>query len=133
MTWKLLVVSMCGAIERSLGEAGDGGVTAEELDDDDGDAGSASIDVHDTTPAPATALFQIGNDNVFTDVRAFHVDSIGNLYLVGRFAGTLDVDPGAGTVDLTSMGPETDIVIVKLDPAGTLVWARQPGGAGPKP
>lgn len=55
-------------------------------------------------------------------VRAIDTDANGNIYLVGEFSGTVDFDPGPGTVILTA--PNTGGFIVKLDPTGALLWAR---------
>ncbi|MBI1317328.1 MAG: hypothetical protein GC168_00075 [Candidatus Hydrogenedens sp.] len=55
------------------------------------------------------------------------LDSAGNVYTTGYFNGTVDFDPGAGTVNLTSAG-SNDIFVQKLDASGTLVWARAMGG-----
>ena len=54
------------------------------------------------------------------------IDSSGNVYTTGRFAGTVDFDPGAGTSNLTSVGG-TDIFISKLDSSGNFVWAKSVG------
>ncbi|WP_020468820.1 SBBP repeat-containing protein [Zavarzinella formosa] len=59
---------------------------------------------------------------------AVAVDSQGNVYTTGNFAGTADFDPGAGTFNLTGAGNQ-DIYVSKLDSAGNFVWARQLGGA----
>jgi hypothetical protein len=56
------------------------------------------------------------------------VDSSGNVYTTGIFAGTVDFDPGAGTTTLTSAG-SVDIFVSKLDSSGALVWAKGFGGA----
>ncbi|APZ96389.1 right-handed parallel beta-helix repeat-containing protein [Fuerstiella marisgermanici] len=56
------------------------------------------------------------------------VDSAGDVYLIGSFLETVDFDPGAGVMNLTSTGSE-DGFVVKMDSAGDLVWARQVGGA----
>jgi len=56
------------------------------------------------------------------------VDGSGNVYTIGRFQGTADFDPGAGTFDLTSFGG-SDIFISKLDASGNFVWAIQLGGS----
>ena len=55
------------------------------------------------------------------------VDSSGNVYTTGYFAGTGDFDPGAGTTNLTSNG-STDVYVSKLDSSGDLVWAKNFGG-----
>ncbi len=60
-------------------------------------------------------------------IRALDTDANGNIYAVGEFVGTVDFDPGPGTYELTS--PNTGGFIVKLDPEGTLVWARSLNGS----
>jgi len=56
------------------------------------------------------------------------VDPSGNTYITGRFRGTVDFDPGAGTVNLTSVATD-DVFILKLDASGSLVWVKQFGGS----
>ena len=55
------------------------------------------------------------------------VDGIGNVYTTGRFKGTADFNPGAGTFWLTSAGGY-DIFISKLDASGNFLWAKRMGG-----
>ncbi len=55
------------------------------------------------------------------------VDAAGNVYTSGRFTGTVDFDPGAGSVNLTSAG-SADAFITKMDPSGNLIWAKRVGG-----
>jgi hypothetical protein len=54
------------------------------------------------------------------------LDSAGNIYATGNFAGTADFDPGANSYNLTAIG--SDVFTWKLDPNGNLVWAKQQGG-----
>lgn len=62
---------------------------------------------------------EIGND--------ITTDSVGNVYLVGYFSLTADLDPGADTANFTSNGG-LDIYIQKLDVDGNLLWVKQIGG-----
>jgi hypothetical protein len=55
------------------------------------------------------------------------VDGSGNSYTIGYYSGTVDFDPGAGVLNLTSNGGN-DIYISKLDPSGNLVWVQTFGG-----
>jgi hypothetical protein len=47
--------------------------------------------------------------------------------VAGEFFGTVDLDPGPGTFELTSVG-EGDGFVVGLDSAGTFVWGGQIAG-----
>jgi hypothetical protein len=49
-------------------------------------------------------------------------DGAGNVYVAGYFLGTVDADPGGGTLNLTSV-TEADVLIQKLDASGNLLWA----------
>ncbi len=62
--------------------------------------------------------------------RAIAVDDSGNVYTTGYFNGTVDFDPGPGTVNLTAAGTlSSDIFISKSDGNGNYVWAKRIGGA----
>ncbi|WP_375338635.1 SBBP repeat-containing protein [[Phormidium] sp. ETS-05] len=61
--------------------------------------------------------------------RSIAVDSSGNTYTTGFFAGTVDFDPGAGTANRASAGGN-DIFITKLDTSGNYVWANRLGDTG---
>jgi hypothetical protein len=57
------------------------------------------------------------------------LDPSGNIFLLGRFTQTFDFDPGPGSFDLTSYGMN-DVFLLKLDPSGNFLWAKQFGGPG---
>ncbi|MBK6399017.1 MAG: SBBP repeat-containing protein [Bacteroidetes bacterium] len=57
-------------------------------------------------------------------------DNDGNIYVTGNFQGTVDFDPNAGVYNLTAPGIPADIFVLKLNPNGNLVWARNMGGIG---
>jgi hypothetical protein len=60
-------------------------------------------------------------------------DPSGNVYTVGRFGGTVDLDPGPGIHNITSViGPFgiTDLYVLKLDSAGNFIWGGAMGGPG---
>lgn len=54
-------------------------------------------------------------------------DDNGNVFTTGCFSGTVDFDPGVGTMSLTSNGTK-DIFIQKLDANGNFLWAKSIGG-----
>jgi hypothetical protein len=56
------------------------------------------------------------------------VDANGNVYTTGSFISTADFDPGPGVYTLTAVGSDVDIFILKLDPNGNFIWAKQIGG-----
>ena len=56
------------------------------------------------------------------------VDSNGNVFVVGTYAGTVDFDPGAGTTSRTSRG-NNDNFVVKLTTDGNFAWVKEFGGA----
>lgn len=58
---------------------------------------------------------------------AFALNASGDLILGGSFTGTVDADPGVGSVSLTSAGG-TDIFISQWNTNGAHVWTRQIGG-----
>ena len=54
------------------------------------------------------------------------LDSLGNVYVCGRFYETADLDPGPDTFNVTGEGSE--IYLEKLDSEGNFVWGVTAGG-----
>lgn len=51
-------------------------------------------------------------------------DTLGNIYYLARFSGTVDVDPSpTSQINYTALGT-VDIVFSKFNPQGDLVWAK---------
>lgn len=67
------------------------------------------------------------NTDVYNRAYSLDVDAAGNIYCAGFFLGTVDFEPGTGVTELTS-GGGADAFIVKLNPDGTLAWAKQFSG-----
>lgn len=55
-------------------------------------------------------------------------DEFGNVYAAGVFASTTDFDPSAGVSNLTSNGG-LDVYLVKTNPQGEFIWAKNFGGS----
>ena len=62
-------------------------------------------------------------DTGFDYVRDLDVDSLGNVYIVGEFEGTVDFDPSEAVSELES-GSSDSMFVWKLNPEGDFVWAR---------
>jgi hypothetical protein len=56
------------------------------------------------------------------------IDSFGSLCLVGIFKDTVDFDPNAGMMNLSSSGGY-DSFILRLDSSGDFIWAKSIGGS----
>ncbi len=54
------------------------------------------------------------------------LDASNNLYLTGMFSNTVDFDPNAGIVNLSSAG-QFDVFVLKLSSIGNLIWAKNMG------
>ena len=53
-------------------------------------------------------------------------DAVHNIYVMGNFWLTVDMDPGPGVFNMTSAG-QGDIFISKFDSSGNFIWAKQIG------
>jgi len=58
-----------------------------------------------------------------------NIDYLGNIYLTGRYEGTVDFDPGLGTVNQTSLGGLFDLYFAKFNPSGNYIWAKTVGSS----
>ena len=72
------------------------------------------------------ALGNVSNSNNWISL---DIDQNGNLIISGSFEIGGDVDPGPGTVILSTAG-YTDFFVEKLDPNGIFQWVKQFGGTG---
>lgn len=93
---------------------------------------SGGLDVFVAKYAPSGALLwarSIGGASS-DEGSALALDSAGNVYVTGTFAGTVDFDPGAGTANQSSQGNSPDAFLLKLDANGDFVWAQRYGGFG---
>jgi hypothetical protein len=111
-----------------------GGAFSGDLDLDPGpgsfiltSAGSTDIFVSKLNSS-GSFIWAKGMGGIFGDYcNSLAFDAADNVYSIGAFANTADLDPGAGTFNLTSNGLN-DIYISKLDASGSFVWAKQIGG-----
>ncbi len=55
------------------------------------------------------------------------LDTVGNIYICGKFSGEVDFDPGASNFILNSIGMG-DVFVCKLTSMGNFIWAKQMGG-----
>ncbi|MFO0435024.1 MAG: hypothetical protein ACK5ZT_07225, partial [Sphingobacteriaceae bacterium] len=60
------------------------------------------------------------------EINGSYVDANGNIYLVGRITGSLDLDPGPLQYTVNPSAPQA--YFAKYSSAGNLVWARVIGG-----
>ncbi|GET43525.1 DUF4347 domain-containing protein [Microseira wollei] len=68
-----------------------------------------------------------GNSNPYE----IKLDAAGNIYTTGQFNGSIDLDPGAGTANITALGSYWgDIWVSKLDSSGNFLWAQGIQGYG---
>ncbi len=64
-----------------------------------------------------------GDESQLEWVQDLVTDAAGNIYVAGAFGGTADFDPGAGVTQL--VGGVQDGYLLKLSPAGELIWAKK--------
>lgn len=71
---------------------------------------------------------QIGTPN-WDEAYAITTDSENNVYTLGSFEGTIDLDPNIGESIFSSNG-SWDVFLQKLDSNGEYIWAKKFGGSG---
>jgi hypothetical protein len=75
--------------------------------------------------------FNFGDGNGSFEIgHGIAVDGLDNVLVTGRFGGTADFDPGAGTANLSSAGNDIDIFVAKYSASGAYQWAFSIGGPG---
>ncbi len=63
-------------------------------------------------------------------IRGVAIDADANVYAIGMFSGTLDLEPGDDLVERTSTSGSRDVFVVSLDPRGAYRWGFTLGGTG---
>ena len=63
-------------------------------------------------------------DSLFQEGCAVATDNLNNVYAVGYYEGTVDLDPGIGTLTEFADFPGSDAFIVKLDSSGNFIWGK---------
>ncbi len=70
-----------------------------------------------------------GNNN--DGATGMDVDFLGNIYITGVFAGSINFDTYQGTLTYYSASNgQTDIFLCKMDPNGIILWVKKFGGVG---
>lgn len=80
------------------------------------------------TPAGNFSWARMIGSNQGTTATGLVVDASGVSHLAGMFNGDVDLDPGAGTQNETTVG-QNDFYIIELDSAGIMQWAKAFGGS----
>lgn len=60
---------------------------------------------------------------------SLNIDEQSNIYISGRFSGTPDFDPGAGTTTITTSSSYFSPFAAKLNASGNVLWAKGLDGA----
>jgi hypothetical protein len=62
--------------------------------------------------------------STYVDAGPITADASNNIYMVGVFNGTIDVDAGPNVYNITAVG-NNNMFIVKEDASGNLIWVKQ--------
>tara|TARA_R110001606_G_scaffold72450_1_gene166706 strand:+ start:18617 stop:24574 length:5958 start_codon:yes stop_codon:yes gene_type:complete len=100
--------------------------------DFDPGAGTANY----TLTSGTTFILKLNSDGIYQSHQVIEnsgasgsigIDSESNIYVCGQFTGTIDIDPGPGTFEVTATG-DVSSYLVKLNSAGNFVWGLSFGG-----
>ena len=58
------------------------------------------------------------------EINAIGIDRQNDVYLTGKYKGTVDFDPSSAVFNLTSSPNKESTFIVKLNPSGNFIWAK---------
>lgn len=64
-----------------------------------------------------------GDNSDDNTAKSLDVDLAGNVYVTGKFEGTVDFDPSAAVNNLTATSGDGDMFIAKYSPNGDYLWA----------
>ncbi len=63
-------------------------------------------------------------------VQDMHIDADDNIYVTGRFQGTIDLNPDPTVNDIRTTAGNMDTFVAKYTSSGAYVWGHSYGGAG---
>ncbi|PKP49224.1 MAG: hypothetical protein CVT94_05745 [Bacteroidetes bacterium HGW-Bacteroidetes-11] len=91
-------------------------------------SGKDDIFIQKLSPA-GTLVWAARMGDVHSDAgRDVITDAFGNIYVTGYFSGTIDADPGTGYFELSQT--KHTAFVLKIEPDGDLIWAKQMGFPG---
>jgi len=83
---------------------------------------------YDANGALLWADLLVGPTPQYNDMVSVDLDPQGNVVVLGRSTGALDMDPGPGLSELTPNGTPNQVFIAKYETSGALLWAKNIGG-----
>ncbi|WP_051437540.1 T9SS type B sorting domain-containing protein [Olleya marilimosa] len=88
---------------------------------------SDNIMIFKLDPDGNVIFFEQFGNNAQDYASSVVLDDQDNIYLIGQYQNTIDMDPGQATFNLSANG-STDIFLLKLDSNGDFLWAKSIGG-----
>ncbi|MFA5865354.1 MAG: SBBP repeat-containing protein [Phycisphaerae bacterium] len=102
------------------------GFTYYAVSDNNSKSDSARVNIYVIDPALSGWAKSFGSadgDKIYSVAS----DGLGNIYVTGKFSGTVDFDPGPENVLRTSAG-KSDVFLSKFSSSGEFLWVRIMGG-----